>query len=253
MAASRRFYLHHLSLWQQQGITLVSVGLDVALPLSLFGLTWVTWLSPPWVCLQLTQEQLLSLSIPIKYKKGIPFDKWKTQGSWVLDEPWLGHEARFPTCFTKDSCGKKNSENTGLLAGCQDCRLCTWSQGVSILRRGVMEEALCVWEESQRTLSFGQRVVGMELQALLGHVMSVFVRDGSLWLPWIPIPTPALPSGFSCMSFVASSLEFSTHSVIFFFLLRTSNSLRVSDRKKFASSSQKCGSDQQSLVFKQEQ
>lgn len=69
----------------------------------------------------------------------------------------------------------------------------------------------------------------------------------------LPIPTPALPSVSSCMSVVASSLEFSTYAVIFFFLLRTSNSLRVSDVRKFTSSSQKCGSDQQSLVFRQEQ
>lgn len=41
---------------------------------------------------------------------------------------------------------------------------------------------VCV-RRSQRTLSFGQHVVGMELQALLGHVTSVFVCDGSLWLP----------------------------------------------------------------------
>lgn len=65
--------------------------------------------------------------------------------------PWLGHVARFPTYFTiKDSGGKKNSENTGLLAGCQDCRRYTWSQGVSILKRRVIEEALSMWEDLRK-------------------------------------------------------------------------------------------------------
>lgn len=137
MAASRRFYLHRLSLWQQQGITLVSVGLDVALPR---------------LCLALLEllDSLLRESVfnwPKSNCCHCPFPSSMRKES---GEPWLGHEARFPTCFTKDSCGKKTFESTGLLAGCQDRRLCTWSQGVNILRRGVMEEALCVWEESQR-------------------------------------------------------------------------------------------------------
>lgn len=47
----------------------------------------------------------------------------------------------------------------------------------------VGEAGLPVGEGSQRTVSFSQCVVCTELQAFLGHVMSVFVCEGSLWLP----------------------------------------------------------------------
>lgn len=117
----------------------------------------------------------------------------------------------------------------------------------------VGEAGLPVGEGSQRTVSFSQCVVCTELQAFLGHVMSVFVCEGSLWLP---STSHSCASSLKWVSMYEFCRKFSRgqHTLcVFFFLLRIAHSLRVLDRRKSASPSQECGSEQQNLVFRRGQ
>jgi hypothetical protein len=88
----------------------------------------------------------------------------------------------FPTYFSiKDYCEKRKG-TLKILVGCQDGRLlwmCSeYSIVVSILERGMLEEAGCPFEKNFRELCLLVCVLDMDRQALLGHVIPMFVVFG---------------------------------------------------------------------------